>query len=225
MNSIICETKGVTKAFRIGARQVQALNGIDLEVPAGEFLSIVGPSGSGKTTLLNILGCLDRPTGGKLYFEGRDTSTFSERMLDGLRLTKMGFIFQTFNLLPNLSALENVTLPMAMTGSGEKEGTRRAKQLLDTMGLAERTEHKPRELSAGESQRVAIARALANGPELLLADEPTGNLDSKTTREITDLLGRLHREQGLSIVLVTHDNSVALKADRTLQMIDGRLES
>jgi putative ABC transport system ATP-binding protein len=223
MNKTIIEVKGLEKSFHIGSREINAVNGIDLKIFAGEFISIIGPSGSGKTTLLNLIGCLDQPSQGKIYFEDDDISLLPERTLDDLRLNRMGFIFQTFNLLPNLTALENVILPMAMSGLEDQERTSRAMKLLKGMGLEERLFHKPKELSSGESQRVAIARALANEPSLLLADEPTGNLDSKTTKEITSLLKRLHDEQGLAIVLVTHDDSVAQSADRILRVIDGKL--
>jgi putative ABC transport system ATP-binding protein len=223
MNNTIIETKGLKKTFKLGGKEVRAVNDVDLTVSAGEFVSIVGPSGSGKTTLLNLIGCLDYPTKGTVYFEGSDVSLLAERTLDDLRLNRVGFIFQTFNLLPNLTALENIILPMAMAGIKDRERTVQAMELLKSMGLTERFHHKPKELSAGESQRVAIARALANKPSLLLADEPTGNLDSRTTREISLLLKQLHDEHGLAIVLVTHDDQVAQTADRVLQMVDGQL--
>ena len=224
MNDLIIETRGLTRVFSLGGREVMAVNGVDLEMAGGEFVSITGPSGSGKTTLLNLLGCLDYPSSGSVLFEGRDISGMSEQALDDLRLKRMGFIFQTFNLMATFTALENVTFPMAIAGIPEGKRVDRAKELLSRLGLADRMHHKPRELSAGESQRVAIARALANEPSLLLADEPTGNLDSKTTQEIADLLGQLNAEYGVAIVLVTHDTQVARIASRTLRMVDGRLE-
>lgn len=223
MNNIIVETKGLTKTFKLAGKEVRAVNGVDLKVSAGEFVSIIGPSGSGKTTLLNLIGCLDYPTKGTISFKGSDISLLSERTLDDLRLNRIGFIFQTFNLLPNLTALENVILPMAMSGIKDNERATLATELLTSMGLTERLHHKPKELSSGESQRVAISRALANKPSLLLADEPTGNLDSKTTKEISLLLKQLHDEHGLAIVLVTHDDQVAQTADRILHMVDGQL--
>jgi len=222
MNKVICRTENLEKAFNVGSTRVNALNGVNLAVEGGEFVSIIGPSGSGKTTLLNLVGCIDRPSRGTVFFKNNNVALLSERELDSLRLNEMGFIFQTFNLLPNLSAEENVVLPMAITGMKEKPRISRARELLSRMGLAPRIHHKPRELSAGESQRVAIARALANRPSLLLADEPTGNLDSHTTREITMLLKELNSEHGLSILLVTHDRSVASIAHRTLRMVDGQ---
>ncbi len=224
MNDIIIETKNVSKAFTIGGEEIKALNGVDLKVAGGEFISIIGPSGSGKTTLLNLIGLLEQPSGGTVLFQERDVAKLSERELDNLRLNKMGFIFQTFNLMANFTALENVLFPMEIARVPEKERLERAKELLGNLGLSKRMRHKPKELSAGESQRVAIARALANEPLLLLADEPTGNLDSTTTREITALLQQLNEEYKIAIILVTHDIQVARAASRTLQMVDGRLD-
>jgi len=224
MNDFIIETKNLTKVFSLGGREIVAVDAVNLEIARGEFVSIMGPSGSGKTTLLNILGCLDYPSGGSILFEGQDVvSQLRERELDNLRLRRMGFIFQTFNLMPTFTALENVTFPMEIAGVPHDERIRRAEELLTRLGLAERVYHKPHELSAGENQRVSISRALANNPSLLLADEPTGNLDSKTTQEISDLLKQLNAEFGIAIVLVTHDAEVAQVAARTLRMIDGQL--
>jgi putative ABC transport system ATP-binding protein len=183
----------------------------------------MGPSGSGKTTLLNLIGCLDRPTGGRVLFEGRDTSGLREKDLDLLRLKKVGFIFQTFNLFPTLTALENVIFPMMIAGTASRQGDRRARELLSWMGLSRRLGHYPRQLSAGESQRVAIARALSNEPLLVLADEPTGNLDSRSKEEIAMLLRRINSEYGTAVLLVTHDPGVAKVADKVLRMIDGRI--
>jgi putative ABC transport system ATP-binding protein len=225
MNNIIIETKNLSKVFTIGGQDVKALDGVDLKVAGGEFISIIGPSGSGKTTLLNLIGLLEQPSAGSVSFRGQDVSKLKENDRDDLRLKQMGFIFQTFNLMATFTALENVTFPMEMTRVPEKERLDRAKTLLDRLGLGGRMHHKPKELSAGESQRVAIARALANEPILLLADEPTGNLDSNTTREITELLRQLNHEYGIAIILVTHDNQVAGAASRTLRMVDGRLDS
>ncbi|MBA7683862.1 Lipoprotein-releasing system ATP-binding protein LolD [subsurface metagenome] len=225
MNEIIIETENLSKVFTIGGQEIKALDGVDLKVTKGEFISIIGPSGSGKTTLLNLIGLLEQPSGGSVSFEGQDVSKLRESDLDNLRLKQMGFIFQTFNLMATFTALENVTFPMEITHVPEKERLDRAKTLLDRLGLAKRMHHKPKELSAGESQRVAIARALANEPVLLLADEPTGNLDSNTTKEIAELLQRLNNEYGIAIILVTHDNQVAESASRTLHMVDGRLDS
>jgi putative ABC transport system ATP-binding protein len=225
MNNIIIETKNLSKVFTIGGQDVKALDGVDLKVAGGEFISIIGPSGSGKTTLLNLIGLLEQPSAGSVSFRGQDVAKLKENDRDDLRLKQMGFIFQTFNLMATFTALENVTFPMEMTRVPEKERLDRAKTLLDRLGLGGRMHHKPKELSAGESQRVAIARALANEPILLLADEPTGNLDSNTTREITELLRQLNQEYGIAIILVTHDNQVAGAASRTLRMVDGRLDS
>lgn len=224
MNEIIIETENLSRVFTLGGQDIKALDGVNLKVTKGEFISITGPSGSGKTTLLNLIGLLEQPSGGTVSFEGRDVSKLREGELDNLRLKQMGFIFQTFNLMPTFTALENVTFPMEITRIPEKERLERAKTLLERLGLADRMHHKPKELSAGESQRVAIARALANEPLLLLADEPTGNLDSNTTKEITALLQQLNDEYGIAIILVTHDNQVAQAASRTLRMVDGRLD-
>lgn len=224
MNEIIIETENLSRVFTLGGQDIKALDGVNLKVTKGEFISIIGPSGSGKTTLLNLIGLLEQPSGGTVSFEGRDVSKLREGELDNLRLKQMGFIFQTYNLMPTFTALENVTFPMEITRIPEKERLERAKTLLERLGLADRMHHKPKELSAGESQRVAIARALANEPLLLLADEPTGNLDSNTTKEITALLQQLNDEYGIAIILVTHDNQVAQAASRTLRMVDGRLD-
>ncbi|MFC1934993.1 ABC transporter ATP-binding protein [Chloroflexota bacterium] len=223
MNKSIIETKNLTKVFNIGGTEIKALDSVDLKIAAGEFISVVGPSGSGKTTLLNLVGLLDYPSTGIIYFEGQNLTQFNEREMDDLRLKRTGFIFQTFNLMPTFTALENVTFPMEMAGLPVKERLDKAKHSLDRLGMANRMHHKPRELSAGESQRVAIARALANEPFLLLADEPTGNLDSNNTREITVLLQQFNKEYGITIILVTHDYKVAQAGSRTLHMIDGRV--
>lgn len=223
MNDFIIETEKLSKVFYLGGKEIRAVNSVSLKIAKGEFVSIMGPSGSGKTTLLNLIGSLDYPSSGAILFENRDISQLRERELDDLRLRQMGFIFQTFNLMPTFTALENVTFPMELAGVARDEQIRRAKELLLRLGLAERAYHKPRELSAGENQRVAIARALANNPSLLLADEPTGNLDSKTTQEISDLLRGLNTEYGIAIILVTHDAQVAQTATRSLGMIDGKL--
>lgn len=224
MSDVIVETKNLSKTFSVGGKEISAVDGVSLEIGSGEFVSIMGPSGSGKTTLLNLIGCLDCPSHGSILFEGEDVSQLGGRQLDNLRLRRMGFIFQTFNLMPTFTALENVTLPMEIAGVTDEERVKRAKELLARLGLAERASHKPRQLSAGESQRVAIARALANNPSLLLADEPTGNLDSKTTEDISGLLKQLNAEYSIAIVLVTHDAQVAQVASRTLRMIDGQLQ-
>ncbi len=224
MSDIIVETRDLSRTFRVGEQEIMALDSLSLQIARGEFVGIMGPSGSGKTTLLNLLGCLDQPSSGSIVFEGKDISGLSEREIDDLRLKRMGFIFQTFNLMPNFTALENVAFPMEIAGISRDERAERAQQLLKQLGLIGRIHHKPRELSAGENQRVAIARALANNPSVILADEPTGNLDSRTTEEISHLLSELNTEYRVAIILVTHDANVAQAASRRLWMIDGRLD-
>jgi ABC-type lipoprotein export system ATPase subunit len=216
------ELEDVRKVFN-GATPVAALDGVDLEILRGEYLSVVGASGSGKTTLLQLLGTLDRPTSGTLQFEGRDISRLSDAQLADLRQKTLGFIFQQFNLIPTLTARQNVEAALAPSGMSSPDRRARAVELLDRVGLAGRVDHLPSQLSGGEQQRVAIARALANAPDVVLADEPTGNLDSATSQEIVDLLRRLSRTEGLSIVLVTHDGSIAAGADRVVRMSDGRV--
>jgi putative ABC transport system ATP-binding protein len=219
---VLYELDSVRKVFN-GSTPVPAVDGVDLTISRGEYLSVVGASGSGKTTLLQLLGTLDRPSSGTLEFEGRDTSRLSDSELADLRHNTLGFIFQQFNLIPTLTARQNVEAALAPSGMPSGERRERARALLDRVGLGDRVEHLPSELSGGEQQRVAIARALANGPDVLLADEPTGNLDSGTSQEIIDLLRRLSRTEGLSIVLVTHDPAIAGGADRMLRMSDGRV--
>jgi putative ABC transport system ATP-binding protein len=207
----------------VGDRQVRALSDVNLQVNKGDFISIMGPSGSGKTTLLNVLGCLDKPTHGKIILGGVDITKVPERTLYKIRKYKVGFVFQTFNLLPYLNAIENVELAMEGTKKSNDEKRKRARELLKMVGLSEREEHKPQRLSAGEQQRVAIARALANNPAIILADEPTGNLDSKTGYEIIKLLGKLNIDQGTTIVIVTHDSHKAALASRMLTLSDGKI--
>ena len=219
---VLYELDGVRKVFG-GAQPVSAVDGIDLEIGRGEYVSVVGASGSGKTTLLQLLGTLDRPSGGTLQFEGRDTSRLSDSELADLRQKTLGFIFQQFNLIPTLTARQNVEAALAPSGMPAADRKERARDLLDRVGLGGRSDHVPSQLSGGEQQRVAIARALANEPDVLLADEPTGNLDSATSQEIIDLLRRLSRTEGLSIVLVTHDPQIAAGADRVVRMSDGRV--
>ena len=216
--------QGVSKVYGSGAVGVRALDGIDLEIDAGEFTVVVGSSGSGKSTLLQLLGGLDRPTEGRLELDGTDIAAASDGTLANLRLHRVGFVFQQFNLIPTLSAQENVELVLAPTGAGGAARTRRAAEMLDRVGLADRAEHLPSELSGGEQQRVAIARALANEPEVLLADEPTGNLDSTTGGQILALLRGLWEASGMTVVLITHDPSIAADAPRVLRLADGRLD-
>jgi putative ABC transport system ATP-binding protein len=201
--------------------QVPAIKGISFKVDRGEFISIVGKSGSGKSTAMNMVGCLDYPTGGSVFLEGKKTTSLSEDALAALRGRKIGFIFQKFNLIQSLSALENVMLPMIFQGVSREKRISRATEILRLVGLDHRLTHKPSELSGGESQRVAIARSLANDPDLILADEPTGNLDSKTGRQIMDLLKKLNKEEGKTIVMITHDDSLAREAERIIKLKDG----
>jgi putative ABC transport system ATP-binding protein len=219
---VLYELEAVTKVFSGGAA-VHAVDGVDLQIGRGEFVSVVGASGSGKTTLLQLLGTLDRPSSGALLFEGRDLSRLSDTELADLRQKTLGFIFQQFNLIPTLTAGQNVEAALAPSGMPAVARRERAQGLLERVGLADRIDHVPSQLSGGEQQRVAIARALANEPEVLLADEPTGNLDSVTSQEIIDLLRRLSATEGLSVVLVTHDAAIAASADRVLRMSDGRV--
>ncbi|MCM2266804.1 MAG: ABC transporter ATP-binding protein [Elusimicrobiales bacterium] len=219
---IKCENLEKTYPLRKG-QGFQALKGIQLNIGRGEFAAVTGPSGCGKSTLLNILGLLDNPGGGRYYFEGRDVSSFGDPERSRLRLEAVGFVFQSFNLLPRFSSLENVCLPMLYLGVEKEEAAARALALLEKVGLRGKQDNTPLELSGGERQRVGIARALANDPRLLLADEPTGNLDSRTGMEVMDLLRSLNAG-GLTIIMVTHDQALARAASRTIRVRDGRIE-
>ena len=221
---MILETENIEKIYKIDDRQVRALSDVSLQVKRGDFISIMGPSGSGKTTLLNILGCLDRPTQGKVVLDGVDVTKVPEKKLYTVRRDKVGFVFQTFNLMPYLNAAENVELPMEGTKKSKNERKDRSCELLRMVGLSEREEHRPYRLSAGEQQRVAIARALANNPAIVLADEPTGNLDGKTKFEIVKLLKRLNDEQKTTIIMVSHDSKIASYAQRMLFLSDGKFQ-
>ena len=221
----IVALKGVWKVYRMGRRrkiEVEALRGVDLTVERGEFLAVMGPSGSGKSTLLHLMGCLDRPTKGRVLFEGQDVTRLRPSALARIRNRRVGFVFQSFNLFPALTALGNVELPMIFAGMPRAERIYRAQELLSRVGLGERAKHLPSELSGGEQQRVAIARALANSPDLLLADEPTGNLDTETGRGVLSLLSEANRE-GVTVAVVTHDPEVAEAAGRKLGLRDGRI--
>jgi putative ABC transport system ATP-binding protein len=222
MNALL-ELTGVRKRFQLGEKEVEILHGVDIEVKEGEFVAIMGPSGSGKTTCLEILGALSRPSEGSYRFEGRPIHHLDDDALADLRARRMGFVFQTFNLMPRMSAVRNAALPLLYAGAARGEREERARELLDRVGLGHRLEHRPAQLSGGERQRVAIARALANRPRLILADEPTGNLDEATSREILDLFGELHRE-GRTLVAVTHNDEVADRAERVIRLRDGRIE-
>lgn len=225
MQSPIIETKELTREYRIGRDPVVALGGVDISINQGEFVAIVGPSGCGKSTLLNLLGGLDQPTKGNVILDGQDIAQLSEEQLASLRRQKMGFIFQRHDLFPELTARENIEFPLLLGGKLPVERKKRAGDLLGQIGLAEKADHLPDELSGGQQQRVGIARALANNPQILLADEPTGNLDSATSAEIINILIQLTRNQGLTLIMVTHDPEVAEQADRKLTLRDGHLVS
>jgi putative ABC transport system ATP-binding protein len=220
----VVEARGITKVYRMDGVEVRALDGVDMAVAYGDSLAIMGPSGSGKSTLLGLLGGLDRPTSGSLAFEGRDVGRLSDDELARVRNQVVGFVFQNFQLLPRTSALGNVGLPLVYRGLGRAERRRRATEALEAVGLGQRLLHRPSQLSGGEQQRVAIARALAAEPAMLLADEPTGNLDSRSGDEVLELLTRLRAERGVAVVVVTHDAGVAARFDHTLLVRDGRLE-
>ncbi|MGB2762663.1 MAG: ABC transporter ATP-binding protein [Minisyncoccales bacterium] len=223
MERPIIKLENVWKTYKLGKVDLNAVKGIDLEVFPGSFVTIMGASGSGKSTLLNIIGCLDVPTKGKVFLKGKDISMLSEDQLSQLRGKTIGFIFQEFNLLPNLSALENVMLPMVFQGVPLEERRKRAKQLLTSMHLEERIFHQPAELSGGERQRVAAARAFANSPELVIADEPTGNLDSTTGKKIMEVLTNFHNKEGKTIIVVTHDPNIASYTEEIINIKDGEI--
>lgn len=232
-NSKTAETPGraptirlenIVKTYDLGEVQVHALRGVSLEIYPGEFVAVMGASGSGKSTLMNIIGCLDKPTRGHYYLDGKDVSGLTKRELAKIRSQKIGFVFQQFNLLSRTSALENVELPTIYAGIAVEERERRAREALQRVGLAEREGHFPSQLSGGQQQRVAIARALVNNPALLLADEPTGNLDSRTSVEIMDIFQRLNEEHGLTVVIVTHEPDIAQYAKRALEFRDGKMK-
>jgi putative ABC transport system ATP-binding protein len=216
----IVQTVDLKKTYLLGKVPVYALRGVSLKVEGGDFLAILGPSGSGKSTLLNLIGALDKPTDGKLLIEGVDVSTLNDNQLADIR-RKIGFVFQFFNLIPRFTAQENVELPMSIAGVSRTERRKRSEELLETVGLKDRMDHKPTELSGGEQQRVAIARALANNPSFLLMDEPTGNIDSKTADEIIRLIKGLNEEKGVTIIMVTHDQHLTAQTKRTVRMLDG----
>lgn len=218
---MIVRTLELTRIYRLGSSRIMAVNKVNLEVDKANLVAIIGPSGSGKTTLLNLIGLNDHPTFGKVFINEKDTSLLAEKERRKIRLQNIGFVFQTFNLLPTLTALENVELPMALANISQETQRRRAVQLLETVGLASRLQHRPKELSTGEMQRVAIARALANSPSLILADEPTGELDSETGFEIIKLLSDMCRKQKAAVMIVTHDEKMVEFADVTYRIHDG----
>ena len=223
--SSLYELTGVSRVFRRGPTEVRAVNDVDVVIGEGEFVAVEGPSGSGKSTLLQLLGALDRPTSGSVQFGGRELETMSDQELTELRRNDIGFVFQQFNLIPTLTAVENVEAALASTGMHGDARQARSDEVLAQVGLAERRDHLPSRLSGGEQQRVAIARALANGPRVILADEPTGNLDSRTAADVVGLLGQLCDDEGVTIILVTHDENVARRARRRIAMSDGHVEA
>jgi putative ABC transport system ATP-binding protein len=223
-SGIVIKTEGLTKVYEMGAEQVHALSGVDLEIRKGEYVAIMGPSGSGKSTLMNLIGCLDSPSSGKYWLAGRLVSELDDDELAYIRNKEIGFVFQTFNLLPRATALHNVELPLIYNGTPAEERIEKAKKALQRVDLTDRMTHKPNELSGGQRQRVAIARALVNSPSIVLADEPTGNLDSKTGEEIMTLFKNLH-SQGNTIILVTHENDIAQNAHRIIYIRDGKIAS
>lgn len=226
MSEYIIEMKDITKSFYIGSpNQLNILKGIDINVKEGEFVSIVGSSGSGKSTLMNIIGALDRATAGNYILDGTNINEISDNGLSEVRNKQIGFVFQTYNLIPRSSALKNVELPMLYNGMGRKERKERAEELLDLVGMKDRMSHQPNELSGGQKQRVAIARALANDPSIILADEPTGALDSSTGRLVMDLFHKVHEKEGKTIVFITHNNELAEETERIITLKDGNIIS
>jgi putative ABC transport system ATP-binding protein len=222
MNNEVIRLVDITRHFKVGMEEVRALRGVSTVILKNEFVALMGPSGSGKSTLMNLLGCLDTPTSGSYFLSGSDVSKLNDNELAEIRNKEIGFIFQTFNLLPRSTALENVMLPLVYAGISKSERLRKASESLEAVGLADRMNHKPNELSGGQRQRVATARALVNNPSLILADEPTGNLDSRTSDEIMGLLVDIHKA-GNTIILVTHEESIARYAHRIIRLIDGRI--
>lgn len=219
-DAIAIRLRDIKKIYKMGGQELAALNGIDLDIKRGEFAALMGPSGSGKSTLMNILGCLDRPTVGSYELEGKEVAHLSDDELAMMRNKHIGFVFQNFNLLSRISSLENVALPLVYAGVGVSERRKRAQQVLEAVGLGDRAEHMPNELSGGQRQRVAIARALVNNPEIIMADEPTGNLDTKSTKEIMEIFQEMHG-RGKTIILVTHEPEIAVCANRQLLVRDG----
>lgn len=222
--SLVIKIRNIIRDFPLGQEVVKVLKGIDLDIERGEYVALMGPSGSGKSTLMNLLGCLDTPTGGSYELNGSDVSNMTDDELAEIRNKEIGFVFQTFNLLPRTTALENVALPMVYAGASKSQRKTRAEEVLTDVGLADRMDHKPNQLSGGQRQRVAVGRALVNKPSIILADEPTGNLDSITSLEIMGLFDEIHR-QGNTVIVVTHEEEVAEHAHRVIRLRDGMVES
>ena len=220
----ILKLRGITRDFKLGSQTVHVLKGIDLDIFKNQYVALMGPSGSGKSTLMNLLGCLDTPTAGSYELNGNDVSVMGDNELAEIRNHEIGFVFQTFNLLPRSTALENVALPLVYAGLGKEEREARAAEVLTQVGLADRMDHRPNQLSGGQRQRVAVARALVNNPALILADEPTGNLDSKTSEEIMKLFDDI-QAAGNTVVLVTHEEDIAQRAKRVIRLVDGQINS
>ena len=220
----ILQLRGITRDFKLGSQTVHVLKGIDLDIGKNEYVALMGPSGSGKSTLMNLLGCLDTPTSGNYELNGTDVSSLNDNALAEIRNSEIGFVFQTFNLLPRSTALENVALPLVYAGLSKEERLARAAEVLDQVGLSDRMDHRPNQLSGGQRQRVAVARALVNRPALILADEPTGNLDSKTSLEIKKLFDEI-QAAGNTVILVTHEEDIAQYAKRVIRLVDGNIHS
>jgi putative ABC transport system ATP-binding protein len=224
MSENVIEVRNIIRDFKLGSETVHVLKGIDLEIKKGDYIAFMGPSGSGKSTLMNLLGCLDTPTAGSYKLNGTDVSSLSDDQLAEIRNTEIGFVFQTFNLLPRTTALDNVALPMIYAGKSKKDRKARAEEVLTSVGLADRMDHQPNQLSGGQRQRVAVGRALVNNPSIILADEPTGNLDSKTGVEIMALFDKIHAD-GNTVILVTHEEEIAEHAHRVIRLRDGLIET
>ena len=224
MKEFVIDLKNIIRNFQLGSQTVHVLKGIDLTIKKGEYVALMGPSGSGKSTLMNLLGCLDTPTSGSYLIANRDVSKMNDNQLADVRNKEIGFVFQTFNLIPRQTALQNVALPLVYAGEKKEQRISRAKKVLDEVGLSDRITHKPNQLSGGQRQRVAIARALVNSPSIILADEPTGNLDSTTSNEIMKLFEEIHKN-GNTLIIVTHEEEIAQHANRIIRLKDGEIES